>query len=361
MPNEREYSAAIYAYIPFGPVRTKLLISYFKSAQKVWKSSAGELMELGLNRKIVSGFVYHRENFNFDKYFGLLKKLSIDFVTIKDKKYPKNLKRVDNAPYVLYLKGKFWKEDENIVAIVGSRKMTSYGREIAEMLSTDLSNFGVTTVSGLARGIDTIVHSATINSGGRTIAVLGCGLDIVYPPENYKLARNIIEKGGVIVSEYPLGHPPLRINFANRNRIISGLSRAVVVIEGAKKSGTLLTASHAAEQGVQVFAVPGQITSPLSYAPHFLIKNGANILFSAQDVIEELNLQFKVDKKKVEKVMPGDEIEKKIAEAMENEELYLDEIARMTGLQIADVSAKLTVMEMKGIVKNMGNGIYRRI
>ena len=297
MPSEREYSAAVYAHIPFGPVRMRLLLSYFKSAKKIWESSGEELMRVGLNRKIVSGFIYHRKNFDFDKYFGLLKRMSVDFITIKDKGYPENLKRIEDAPYILYVKGKLYKKDRNAVAIVGSRKMTSYGKKVSEILSSSLSKRGITIISGLARGIDTIAHSTAVACGGRTIAVMACGLDIVYPPENRRLAENIVKKGGAVISEYPLGQPPSRGNFPNRNRIISGLSRAVIVVEGEKRSGTLLTASRAAEQGIPVFAVPGPITSSLSYASYFLIKNGANILFSVDDVIEELDLQTQAEKR----------------------------------------------------------------
>jgi len=296
MPSEREYSAAVYAHIPFGPVRMKLLISYFKSARKIWESNEEELVKVGLSRKIISGFIRHRRNFDFDKYFGLLRKLSIKFITLKDKEYPENLKRIEDAPYILYIKGRLYRKDKNAVAIVGSRKMTSYGRKVAEMLSSDLSRRGLVIVSGLARGVDTVAHSTTVACGGRTIAVMACGLDIVYPPENRGLAERIIKSGGAIISEYPLGEPPSRGNFPNRNRIISGLSKAVIVVEGEKRSGTLLTASRAAEQGVPVFAVPGQITSPLSYASYFLIKNGAAILFNTDDVIEELDLQDKISK-----------------------------------------------------------------
>ena len=189
---------------------------------------------------------------------------------------------------------------------------------------------------------------------------MGQGLDSVYPPENADLAEKIIKSDGAILSEYPLGMPALPINFAIRNRIVSGLSAAVVVIEGAEKSGTLLTASHAAEQGKTVFAVPGQITSPMSAAPHFLLRNGAKIATSATDILEELDLQIKVDKEKIEKIMPSTKEEVKLIEILEVEPLHLDELVRITGGKTADISARLTIMEMKGIVRNLGGGIYRK-
>jgi DNA processing protein len=175
------------------------------------------------------------------------------------------------------------------------------------------------------------------------------------------LAREIIEKESAVVSEYPLGHPALPINFASRNRIVSGLSKAVLVVEGAEKSGTLLTASSAADQGRTVFAVPGQITSPLSAAPLFLLKNGAKIATEPSDILEELDIQVKVDREKIEKVMPSTKEETELLEILTNEPLHLDEVARISSLDTPSVSARLTIMELKGLVKNMGGGVYRKI
>jgi DNA processing protein len=239
--------------------------------------------------------------------------------------------------------------------------MTSYGREVTEKFAYELANFGVTIVSGLARGVDTIAHKAALSAGGRTVAVLGNGLDTTYPPENEILAREIIKKGGAVVSEYPLGYPAIPVNFANRNRIVSGLSRAVIVIEGAEKSGTLLTASHAAEQGRTVFAVPGAITSPMSAAPLFLLKNGARIATNSNDVLEELNMQVRVDREKIENILPTGEEEKNLLEILKNEPMHLDELVRITEYSTSEISARLTIMEMKGMVKSLGKGIYKKI
>jgi DNA processing protein len=189
---------------------------------------------------------------------------------------------------------------------------------------------------------------------------LGCGLDLTYPPENFRLAAEIV-KSGALISEYPLGYPAKPINFAARNRIIAGIAKAVVVIEGAAKSGTLLTASHAAEQGRPVFAVPGQITSPLSAAPHFLIRNGATVALSPRDVLAELNLQSVVNREEIAKVMPAGKEEETILEILANESLHLDEVARISSLKVADVSARLTMMELKGMVRSLGKGVYKKI
>jgi len=357
---EKEYLVALSSYIPFGPARIKLLASYFGSYKKVWEASGKKLIEVGLKPERLTDFISYRAKFSPNAYFNRLKKLSINYLTISDKAYPQNLKDLAGAPYVLYIRGHLLSSDSNAVSIVGSRKATSYGKEVAEGFSGELARFGVTIISGLARGIDTVSHKAALSAGGRTIAVLGCGLDSVYPPENYKLAQEITQHGALI-SEYPLGYPALPNNFANRNRIISGLSKAVLVIEGAQKSGTLLTASHASEQGKAVFAVPGQITSPNSFAPLYLIKNGAGLVTSTKDILDELNLQLKVDKEAIEKIIPTDKKEGTILDVLENEPCHLDEIVRMCSLDIAEISARLTVMELKGLVKNMGGGVYKKV
>src|SRR4030042_4611311 len=293
---EREYLVLLYSFIPFSPVRINLLISYFKNSKNVWNASSKELLEVGLRASTVEKFNRYRNQINPINYFLRLNSNSVDFVTFLDKDYPKNLKNLDGAPCVLYIKGKLKKSDENAIAIVGSRKMTNYGKEVSCKFSQELAGLGVTIVSGLARGIDTEAHKCVLEVGGRTIAVLAGGLDNIYPPENFSLATKIIDSGGAILSEYPLGYPSYKGNFVNSNRIISGLSKAILVIEGEKRSGTLLTASHAANQGRPVFEVPNAIPSPTSGAPLFLIQNGAKAVTCTKDILEELNLHLKTRK-----------------------------------------------------------------
>jgi len=357
---ESEYLTAICAFTYFGPVRVNLLYTYFKTAKKIWQSTTDELLETGLSEKKVQEFSDFRKNFDIKSYFEKLSKLNIKFVSFLDDDFPRALKNLDGAPVILYYKGSLKGLKSASVAIVGTRKMTSYGREVTEKFSGALSALGVTIISGLARGVDTAAHKASLATGGITVAVLGNGLDSVYPPENKNLAEEIIEKGGAILSEYPLGAPALPVNFAVRNRIVSGLSSCVLVIEGAEKSGTLLTASHAAEQGKTVFAVPGQITSPLSKAPLFLIKNGAKMATEVKDILDELDLELKVDKEKMEKVVPTGPEEANILEYLENEPLYLDELVRISGSKTSEISARLTIMEMKGLVRNLGGGKYKK-
>jgi len=357
---EKESLIALTAYIPFGPARIKLLLDYFGSAKKSWNANERDIRQIGLGEERAIGFLRYRHHFDASEYFNRLKKLKIDVIAFNEKLYPENLKDLANSPVALYIKGKIKLVDTSAIAIVGSRKMTSYGREVTTKFASELAGYGITIVSGLARGIDTAAHKGALGVGGRTIAVLGCGLDSVYPPENFRLAEEIIGSGAII-SEYPLGYPAKPINFASRNRIISGLSRAVIVVEGAEKSGTLLTASCAAEQGRTVFAVPGQITSPLSAAPHFLLKNGARMITSTKDILEELNIQTIVNREEVERVMPSDKDEAAVLEILENESLHLDEIVRMSSLDIGKLSARLTVMELKGLIRNLGGGVYKKI
>lgn len=357
---DRNYLAVLYSFSYFGPVRARLLISFFGSSEAVWRSTKTKLSEIGLKENVIHKFIDYRNRFDLKGYFNRLKKLSVDFTTYSDKDYPENLRGLSDAPLVLYYKGILSKSDRNAIAIVGSRKVTSYGKEVARKFASEFATYGIPVVSGLAFGVDLIAHEACVALKGRAIAVLASGLDLVTPVSNSWLAEKIIKEKGAIISEHPLGHRPSKSDFPERNRIISGLSKAVLIVEGAKKSGTLHTASHAAEQGRQVFAVPGQIFSPMSEAPHFLIQNGAKLATSTKDIFDELDLQFKVDPDELEKVMPEEENEVKIFKIIEKEPLHLDEIVRISNLKPEVVFAKLTVMELKGLVKNIGNGIYKR-
>jgi DNA processing protein len=289
--NEKQYLVLLSSFVPFGTVRLNLLLDYFKSAKNVWLAPKEKLLLVGLKEGFVEKFLSYKKNLNEKEYFFRLKKLGVSYVTRQENLYPENLEEIEDAPYTLYFKGRL-KRKETAVAIVGTRKMTTYGEEVAKEFASKLAKKGITIVSGLARGVDSAAHKAALEVKGRTIAVLPCGLTRVYPSENEYLAREIVTKGGALVSEYPLDFPITRENFRQRNRIISGLVEIVVVVEGEKKSGTLITASAAANQGRTVFAVPGQITSILSQAPHFLIQNGARIAFGVDDILEELKTPF---------------------------------------------------------------------
>ncbi len=346
-------------FIPFGPERIKLLLSYFGSAERVWNTDIEKLLEINIPHKTAEAFIKYKRCFNKEAYLSRLRKLNIKFVTYQENIYPENLKGLEDIPIVLYYRGNLLPQDKNSVAIVGSRKMTSYGKEVTEKFANELAGMEITIISGLALGIDAVAHTSALNCGGRGIAVLPTGLDTITPLTNYQLGMRIIREGA-LVSEYPLNYPAFRTNFARRNRIISGLSKAVIVIEGEERSGTLLTASAAADQGRQVFAVPGQITSPMSAAPHYLIKNGAKIVTCVRDILEELELQLTVDYQVVNSVLPQDAQEELLYKIIEHEQVHLDELARITGLAISEISARLTIMELRGMVKNIGNGVYKK-
>lgn len=335
-------------------------MSYFKKAKNIWNAKTSELSDLGLKPDVVKKFTKFKEEFDIPEYFKKLKKLSINVTTILDNDYPQNLKGLSDAPSVLYVRGEFKKSDSQAVAIVGARMMTSYGREIAGKFASGLASFGITVVSGLALGVDAEAQKSALNTGGRTIAVLASGLDIITPITNRALALEFIKSSGAIVSEYPLGHVPMPFDFPVRDRLISGLAKAVIVIEGRMKSGTFYTVKAAADQGRPVFAVPGPINSPASEAPNYLIQNGAKLITKVSDVLEELDMQVRVDREVMEKVMPSSEYEEKLLLFLEREPLHLDELVRISGLETSEISARLTIMEMKGMIKSTGNGIYRK-
>lgn len=357
---EREYLIALSSFIAFGPNRLNLLINYFGSPKKVWVADAQALREVGLSVSLTREFLKHRQAFS-GAYFSNLDKLGIRAVLQKDIEYPENLKQIEDAPFVLYVKGKLLKKDANSVAIVGTRKMTAYGREVTQKLAGELASLGLTIVSGLAFGIDITAHKSALDVGGRCIAVLASGVDEITPKSNEWLGIEIIKSGGALISEYPPGTAAQKYFFPYRNRIVSGLSKAVIVVEGLIKSGTILTANHAANQGRQVFAVPGQITSPMSGAAHYLLKNGAKLATDVKDILDDLDLQLQVDREAVEEVLPGNASEEMIINYLKNEPLHLDDIARIVNLRVEEISARLTIMELKGMVKNVGGGIYKKV
>lgn len=356
---EREAVISLAAFVPFGPVRIKLLREYFGSYRKVWAASPAKLRELGLSEKLVGEFFSFKNGFALSSYFTRLTKIGVDVIVQSDKNYPERLKEIDNSPTLIYVKGALKPADSVAVAVVGARKITSYGKEVAYKIASELAAQGVTIVSGLALGVDAVAHQAALDVGGRTLAVLGNGLDIVYPPTHRELARQVI-KNGALVSEYPLGQEAMPFNFPQRNRIVSGLSLGVVVIEGTEKSGTLLTASHAASQGREVFAVPGPINSPNSGAPNILLRNGAKLATSAKDILEELKIGVRVQGAANREILPENKEEVEVLKLLEREGLDIDTIVRMSGMPTSEVLSTLTSMELKGIVRNTG-GIYIKV
>jgi DNA processing protein len=343
-----------------GAVRLQALIQYFGNLETAWQASESELLSAGLSQRIIDVFVDTRHKIDpIQAYEDILKK-EIKILTWEDPDYPDKLMNIDQPPPVIYIRGSIKPEDRWAVAIVGTRRVTSYGRQVTEQVSTYLARNGLTVVSGLARGVDGVAHQTTLANNGRTIAVLGSGIDQIYPPEHRQLAEKIIENGAVI-SDYHPGTPPDAGNFPPRNRIISGLSLATVVVEAGETSGALITATFAAEQGREVFAVPGPIYAPQSKGTNRLIREGAQPLLDPVDIMESLNLR-KVDHyKQASLLLPGDELETKLMEILNLEPVYIDEIQSKAGFPVEKVSAALTMMELKGMVKQVSGMTFMAI
>lgn len=340
-----------------GAVRFRSLLDAFGDAQSAWQASSDDLRQAGLGQKIVDNLLQLRNQVSLEQVWERLQQHKVTVLVWDDAEYPHRLKEIDQPPPVLYVRGTLGEQDEWAVAVVGTRHVTAYGRQVAEEVSGTLARSGVTVVSGMARGVDTFAHQAALNAGGRTIAVLGCGVDVVYPPENRRLAAQIVEHGALI-SDYPLGAAPESQNFPPRNRIISGISRAVIVVEAGVTSGALITASFAVEQGRDVFAVPGSILAPQCQGTNRLIRDGAAPLISPQDVLEALNLEMVTEHLSARVALPTEPLERQLYDLLGREPMHVDNIRSQANLPIERVSATLALMELKGSVRQLGGMFY---
>jgi DNA processing protein len=353
-PEERKYWIAFSRIARIGSVRAGLLDAHFSSMEEAWKASAGELMAAGLDRGTVTSIVTSRASIDPDTELANLQKTGVKAYCWRDDEYPARLKEVDDKPPVLYVRGGLVPEDEWAIAVVGTRRATPYGRQAAEHFATDLARHKITIVSGLARGIDAVAHRAALASGGRTIAVMACGLDLVYPPEHAKLAQEIMQNG-CLVSDYPLGTQPRSEYFPRRNRILSAISLGVLVVEGDIDSGALITARIALDQNREVFAVPGSIYSPTYRGANKLIQEGeAKLVADARDILEELNLTMATHQMELREVLPADPTEARLLKVITNQPIHIDDVQRASGLPISTVSGALAMLELKGIVKQIG-------
>src|SRR5512138_3152049 len=355
--DEKKYWIGFNLIKGIGAVRMQGLLSYFGDLESAWGASPADLAGAGLSLKLIERVVQARENVDLGKVWEKIEKQGIKILTWQDEAYPQRLKEIDQPPPVLYIRGEYLPDDLFAVAIVGTRRVTPYGRQITEELSAFLAANGITVVSGLARGVDSIAHQTALKAGGRTIGVLGSGVDKIYPPEHRALAEQMMERGA-IVSDYAPGTPPDASNFPPRNRIISGLSLAVVVVEAGETSGALITAEFAAEQGREIFAVPGSILAPQSKGTNKLIQNGALPLLSADDLMQALDLTRMGEHKAARKIIPTDETEARLLNVLGGEPLHIDEIRNQTELPIEKVSAALVLMELKGMVRQVGGMNY---
>jgi DNA processing protein len=354
----RKYWLGFNVIKGIGPVRLRALRQHFGDLEAAWHAPDADLAAAGLDRRTLANLTQARRTINLDKLLDDVDAVGATVLTLDDPDYPALLRELPDAPPVLYVRGTVLDADQWAVAFVGTRRSTVYGRDMTYQLVTPLVHAGITIISGLARGIDAEAHKAALDAGGRTLAVLGCGIDIIYPPEHRHLAAAIMDSGA-LVTEFPPGTSPEGKNFPVRNRIISGLSLGVVVVEAPEKSGALLTADQAADQGRDVFAVPGNVTARTSQGTNRLIQTGAKLVINAEDIMDELNLtRTSVETRtQMREVAPTNDDEAALAEHLTAEPLHIDDLCQLTGLSITAVSSTLALMELKGMVRRL-EGMY---
>lgn len=344
----------------FGPARLLRLNSYFPTIIDAYNAPIATLLEAGIEPELAKAFDEHRKKINLDDEAKKLLDSEIKIVTYQEENYPKLLLEIPKFPPLLYYRGIMNRHDELCLAVVGSRKITGYGLSVIPDLVAPLINSGTTIVSGMAFGVDGESHKQCVIKNKRTIAVLGGGLDdkSLYPKNHQLLAHEILEAGGALVSEYPIGTPNFKQNFVARNRIISGISMATLVIECDLKSGSLITAKYALDQNRQLFAVPGPIYAPMSAGPNNLIKMGAKLVTDANDILEDLNLQAPAVQKPLSNFTGDTEAETKILAILTKQPQNINTIIKQSALEAAEVTSTLVFLEMKGKVHNLGGQQY---
>ena len=357
MSDPKQYWVGFNLVKGIGAVRLRLLLDYFGDIATAWNATPQALRAAGLSPKLVETMLRLRADISLEQIWEQLHSQGIQVITWEDDAYPRRLMEIEQPPPVLYLRGSLIPDDEWTVAIVGTRRVTAYGRQMTEEIASALSRNGLTVVSGLARGVDAVAHKAALTSGGRSLAGLGSGVDRIYPPENRTLASELI-LNGALISDYAPGTPPEGINFPPRNRIIAGLSVAVIVIEAGERSGALITAGFAAEQGREVFAVPGSIIAPQSKGTNRLIQKGARPLLEPRDVLEVLDMTSVTEYRAARSVLPTDKTEAQLLSVLNHEPTHVDEICNQTEMPIEKVSATLALMELKGMVRQVGGMNY---
>jgi len=354
-----KYWLALNRIPDFGPVTIKKLWEHFGDVEKVWHLVPEELAGIeGLNRKAINSFLTNRGEIDLDDELAVVKHCDVQVLTLTDPDYPPLLKEIYDPPPVIYLKGQPLSSQGKTIAIVGTREASQYGKDTARRLAQELASLGFTIVSGLASGIDTAAHWGALEGKGKTWAVFGCGVDKIYPAQNRELAR-AIENSGTLVSEFPLGMGTDKGHFPRRNRIISGLSLGVIVVEGHYDSGALITAKAALDQGREVFAVPGEIGAERTKGPHWLIKQGAKLVESVDDVLEEFNMERTVSLPKSEPILelkPDYSLltddESKIINVLSRQPKHIDSIANETDFSISQLASLLLTLEIKKLIRS---------
>lgn len=358
------YHLAFSCFLGIGPITFQKLVFHFGSAKNAYSASSQNLLSV-LRSDIQQKFIQFRKDFKPEKQIDLFRKQGIHIVHRNHLQYPSQLKHIPDPPICLYIKGipdiiNFKKppHGDYFFGIVGTRKPTSYGVQITKKFTSDLCKAGFVIVSGMAMGVDAIAHQVAIDENGKTVAVLGCGVDVVYPSVNKNLYDDIIQRGGIVLSEFPPGRTVLKGLFVARNRIISGLSQGVCVIEGTSRSGGLITARFAAEQGKDVFAPPVPLTSEMSEAPNLLIKQGAKFITSVSDILEEYQMKIVPSKEQNILATCGQE-QKKILEIIIQEACSIDDLIDKTQLLITEILKSISVLEINGVIEKNSEGKYQ--
>ncbi len=360
-PDELKYWVAFNRIRGIGRARFKKIEAHFESIADAWMADALELRAAGLDARSVNAIVRGRGKVFPDAELEMLYGSGVHALTWQDGGYPPRLKEIYDLPPVLYVRGELTGDDTRSVAVVGTRKPSAYGKRVAERMAYDIASAGVTIVSGLALGVDGIAHRCALEAGHRTIAVLGSGLDVMYPRAHARLAEQVAENGAVI-SEYPLGTRPNSRNFPRRNRIMAGITLGTLVIEAGAKSGALITARQALEENREVFAVPGSVFSPYSEGTNRLIRDsGAKLVTTYEDVLEELNLVAVTQQMEMAAMFDVDDTEAKLLRYVTFDPVHIDEVCRSSGMDAPDVGGALAMMELKGLVQQIGGMNYIRL
>ena len=359
MNDDLAYWIAFHRIARVGRVRFGALESHFGELKRAWDAPESELRAARLDDRTVAEIIKGRADIEPMDELERLERHKVHALTWHDPDYPARLKQIDDMPPVIYVKGELLPEDELALAVVGTRRATPYGREVTREFVRDLARAGLTIVSGLALGIDSLAHHTALLSGARTIAVLGAGVDSIYPPKNLSLARDI-QENGALISDYPLGTPPLREHFPRRNRILSGISLGALVIEGNEKSGALITARSALDQNREVFAVPGSALLERSRGPNLLIQRGeAKLVLHAEDILQELNMSQSDQQLSLPSTQePVDQEQAAVLKLLSRSPRHIDEIYRDSGMSMPEVSSTLTLLELHDLVRQVGGMHY---
>lgn len=355
-----KYLVALSNFPKFGAQRLSRLRVYFPDWQTAYGARTSELVAAGIEPNIADEFSALRTALDPDGLMAAVERESIGLIAWGGEGYPNGLTELYDPPALLYVKGRLEPDRSRMVAVIGTRKPTTYGRLAAERLAGAIAASGLSIVSGLALGVDAIAHEAALNAGGYTVGILGSGLDrqSLYPTANRYLADKIVAGGGAVISEFPLGTAPLRHHFPLRNRLIAALATAIAVIEANERSGSLITANAGLELGREIFALPGPIYSPLSAGTNDLIAKGARLLRSARDIAEALQVETVAGRAAGPRPEPANERERLIYGQLSSDPVHIDELRKRTGLDTTGINSTLSIMELKGLVKNMGGMNY---